>query len=45
MDSTFLIFFNVLHEEAATGDDLSNKVFLKISQNSQENTCAGVYCF
>ena len=28
--------------EAATGGVLWKKVFLKISQNSQENTCAGV---
>ena len=28
--------------EAATGSVLSKKVFLKISQNSQENTCARV---
>ena len=28
--------------EAATGLDLLKKVFLKISQNSQQNTCARV---
>ena len=44
MDSAFLIFFEVLYEEAATGDNLSKKVLLKISQNSQENTCVRVYC-
>ena len=27
--------------EAATGGALWEKVFLKISQNSQENTCVG----
>ena len=30
------------YSEAATGDVLSKKMFLKISQNSQENTCARV---
>ena len=29
-------------KEAATGDVLWEKVFLEISQNSQENTCVGV---
>ena len=29
--------------EAATGGILSKKVFLKISQNSQENTCGRVF--
>ena len=28
--------------EAATGGSLQEKVFLEISQNSQENTCARV---
>ena len=31
-----------LFTEATTGGALSNKVFLKISQNSKENICAGV---
>ena len=30
------------HSEAATGGVLLEKVFLQISQNSQENTCARV---
>ena len=30
------------HSEAATGGVLWKKVMLEISQNSQENTCAGV---
>ena len=40
--------FNVFHlpnlrlPEAATRGDLRRKVFLEISQNSQENTCARV---
>ena len=43
------IFFTLLltdllvdleHKEAATGDVLWKKVFLKFFQNSQENTCA-----
>ena len=29
--------------EAATGGVLKEKVFLEISQNSQENTCAQVF--
>ena len=29
--------------EAASGGVLSKKVFLEISRNSQENTCARVY--
>ena len=44
MNAAFLIFFEVLYEEAATGDNLSKKVFLKILQNSQKNTCAVVHC-
>ena len=32
----------VLNTEAATGDVLYKKVFLKFLQNSQENTCARV---
>ena len=44
MNAAFLILFEVLYEEAATGDNLSKKVFLKILQNSQKNTCAGVHC-
>ena len=32
----------ILAGEAATGDVLSEKVFLEISQNSQGNTCARV---
>ena len=31
-----------LHPEAATGGVLQEKVFLEISQNLQENTCARV---
>ena len=30
MNAAFLILFEVLYEEAATGDNLSKKVFLKI---------------
>ena len=30
------------YEEAATGGVLKKKVFLRISQISQENTCVGV---
>ena len=30
--------------EPATGGALYKKVSLKISQNSQENTCARVFC-
>ena len=30
-------------EETATGDVLQEKVFLEISQNSQEKTCARVF--
>ena len=33
---------NLLLYKKATGAVLQKKVFLKISQNSQENTCAGV---
>ena len=29
--------------EAATGEALWEKVFLEISQNSQENTCASLF--
>ena len=32
-------------KEAATGGVLYKKVFLKISQNSQENTCARASSF
>ena len=35
----------MLYEETATGCALLKKVFLKISPNSQENTCAGVSYF
>ena len=34
--------FEIIHLEAATGGVLYKKVFLKISQNSWENTCARV---
>ena len=34
--------WNYFKTEAATRGVLSKKVFLKISQNSQENTCATV---
>ena len=34
-----------LPAETATGGVLQKKVFLKISQNSQENTCIGVSSF
>ena len=34
--------FEIIHLEAATGGVLYKKVFLKISQNSRENTCARV---
>ena len=42
---TLLVIFFVkcLYPEAATGGVLSKKMFLEISQNSQENTCARVY--
>ena len=30
----------IINTEAATGGVLQEKVFLEISQNSQENTCA-----
>ena len=30
------------HSETATGGILYKKLFLEISQNSQENTCVGV---
>ena len=33
---------SVAYTEAATGGVLQKKVFLKVSQNSQENTCARV---
>ena len=36
------ILFILLYKEAATGTVLWRKVFLKNSQNSQENTCARV---
>ena len=39
MTITFRISF-VLYSEAANRGVLSKKVFLEISQNSQENTCA-----
>ena len=45
MDSIFLTFFNVPYKEAAIGGVVLKKVFLKISQNSQENFYAGVACF
>ena len=35
-------FFVEVYSEVATGGVLLKKVFLKISQNSQENTCASV---
>ena len=35
--------FEIIHLEAATGGVLHKKVFLKISQNSRENTCARVF--
>ena len=38
-DVTFTIFH---FSEAATGGFLLEKVFLKISQNSQENTCGKI---
>ena len=44
MSAAFLILFEVLYKEAATGDNLSKKVFSKILQNSQKNTCVGVHC-
>ena len=34
--------FNILTPEAVTGGVLKAKVFLEISQNPQENTCARV---
>ena len=41
-----MILCVILHElrlEAATGGLLQEKVFLGISQNAQENTCARVF--
>ena len=38
----FTTIWEVKYREAATGGILQKKVFLKISQNSQENTCARV---
>ena len=35
----------VLYGEATTGGVLLKNVFLKISQNEQENTCVGVSYF
>ena len=36
------IFNRIQNPEAATRDVLRKKVFLEVSQNSQENTCAWV---
>ena len=41
----FLIFFNVLYEEAATGCAFWKTVILKISQILQENNCVGMSYF
>ena len=38
----FLSLWLIPYEEAATQRCLQEKVFLEISQNSQENTCARV---
>ena len=35
-----IILKDIQDTEAATGDVLWEKVFLEISENSQENTCA-----
>ena len=40
--NSLLIPIEKLFDEAATESVLSEKVFLNISQNSQENTCARV---
>ena len=40
---TKILSENQKNPEAATGCVLKKKVFLKISQNSQENTCARVF--
>ena len=37
------VFYKNLGTQAATGGVLWKKVFIKISQNSQENPCAGVF--
>ena len=37
------IFKLILYPEAASRGVLRKKVFLEISQNSQENTCATVF--
>ena len=39
------MFKVIFHAEVATIGALYKKVFLEISQNSQENTCARVYFF
>ena len=40
MNAAFLILFEVLYEEAATGDNLSKKVFLKIfSKFTEKHLC------
>ena len=38
-------FLKNVHIEAAAGGALCKKEFLKISQNSQENTCAILFYF
>ena len=38
----FLFLFNKMHEEAVAQTCSVKRVFLEISQNSQENTCARV---
>ena len=41
--SCFYLFFFSFNSKAATRGFLQKKIFLKNSQNSQENTCARVY--
>ena len=42
-DSDNMFKPDILESEAASGGVLQEKVFLEISQNSQENTCARVF--
>ena len=42
MSKYILYYCNFCCTEVATGGVLEIKVFLEVSQNSQENTCSGV---
>ena len=44
-DPQLIKSMKIVSTEAVIGGNLSKKLFLKISQNSQENTCAGVSFF